>query len=84
MNDGSESASVSHGTLRWAIRTSCVAGFVGLAATHYFARADRAEPTRMARSGFRDPETTGSIGPGARALRLDPCVLRSDVRGPRP
>ena len=80
----------SHGTLRWAIQTAGVAGFVGLAAVQYFAHGDRNAPeaTRLAQAatarGALDPETTGSIAKGARSVRLDPCSLRSGTHGLRP
>ncbi|MCJ2076432.1 hypothetical protein FV232_17580 [Methylobacterium sp. WL30] len=79
----------SHGILRWTIQTTGVAAIVALAAAHHFARADRnAEPTRMAQATSRgtiaDPETTGSIAQGVRAVRLDPCNLPSGMRGLRP
>lgn len=90
MGDDNGSGADSHGSLRWAIRTAGVAGFVGLAAVQYFAHGVRNAPeaTRMAQvttgRGTFDPETTGSIAKGARTVRLDPCSLQSGTHGLRP
>ncbi|TXM64935.1 hypothetical protein [Methylobacterium sp. WL120] len=80
----------SHGTLRWAIQTVGIAGLFGLVAVHHFAQPDRIPPasTHVAQSGIArsviDPETTGSIAQGARAVRLDPCGLSGGTHALRP
>ncbi|MCJ2091389.1 hypothetical protein MKK67_02525 [Methylobacterium sp. J-072] len=70
------------GSLTWALRISAFVGVLAILATHQLARLSQADPApvQLALGGHglpADPETTGSIAPGAaaRATRLDPCLL---------
>ena len=89
MEEG-DGPSGSHGILRWTIRTVGVAAFFGLLAAHHFAQSDQTQPAsvRIAQSGpgrgLADPDTTGSIAQGARAVKLDPCNLHGGLRTLRP
>ena len=87
---GTEGAPRAHGTIAWALRSAAVAALVGLAATHYLARisAPAGDAVRLAKAGsgraIQDPETTGSITAGVRAVRIDPCTIPLGSRAGRP
>lgn len=72
--------------LPWALKVGLAVVAIGFGATHYLSRAvDEATQAgyrleaRRAAIG-QDPETTGSIGPAAGRVTLDPCTTLS---GPR-
>ncbi|MCE4225835.1 hypothetical protein HCU64_18955 [Methylobacterium sp. C25] len=63
-----------------------VLGIGGLGIAHQLAQSIEHQKSRVAalKPGIADPETTGSIGPSARSIVIDPCVARERliVRGP--
>lgn len=60
------------GPLAWSIKTTLILGLGAMALAHHVTKPV-GKPA--------DPEVTGSIGAGARATRLDPCMLRGTSGG---
>lgn len=63
------------GLIAWTVKVVLVVGLGAVALAQYLAHSADPRAQRLAR-GFSEPETTGAIGPAARATTLDPCLAR--------
>ncbi|WP_232632045.1 hypothetical protein [Methylobacterium sp. Leaf118] len=63
------------GLLAWTLKVVLVVGLGSVALAQYVAHSTDPRVQRLAR-GPAEPETTGAIGPAARASALDPCLAR--------
>ncbi|MGU3538150.1 hypothetical protein [Methylobacterium sp. A54F] len=70
------------GLLAWTLGIALPVILIACTATYHLARIapNPFGPALLTAQGLADPETTGSIGDGARAVRLDPCALRTGLR----
>ncbi|MEA1834974.1 hypothetical protein U8607_23035 [Methylobacterium durans] len=81
-SDPSPEAGSRSPLLAWALRVAAVTLVLGCAAAQYLSRYHGASERRVAVAApLPEPETTGSIGGGARSVTLDPCALAGRIRG---